>query len=132
MLHGKEVTLHIPGLEIFGYVARCHQRRIESRRSSEVDRVTLLRLAETLCLVLSIVKAKARRGWRYIVDGRINDVRAIVGKVVLSTCTVELRIVDPVSGAKNGGWSDAVGNAKARSKVVQWHVHKRAIVDRPV
>src|SRR6266550_1621225 len=130
MLHSKKVTLHVPGLEIFGYVARCHQCRIESRGSGEVDRVTLLRLAETLCLVLSVTRATACQRWRCIIDGRIDNVRAIVGKVVLSTCTVELRIVDPVAGAKNGGWSDAVSNAKAGTKVVQWHVHKRAVVDR--
>src|SRR5882757_7085109 len=112
MLHSKKVTLHIPSLEIFGYVARCHQCRIESRRSGEVHCVTLLRLAEALCLVLRIVEATAGRGWRYIVDGRIDHVWAIVGKVVLSTCAVELRIVDPVAGAKNRSRSDAVGNTK--------------------
>src|SRR5260370_13928932 len=110
MLHTKEEALHVAGLEILWYITRRDQCRVKSRGSGEVDRITLLCLAEALCLVLSVARATACRRWRYIVDRRVDDVRAIVRKVVLSTCAVELRKADPVARAKDGRRRDAVSH----------------------
>src|SRR6185437_13509071 len=70
-LESQEIALDVSRRKIFRDVARGHESGVEVGGSSQADRIALLSLPETLCLVLRVVHAqRCRRDWG---SGRLLD-----------------------------------------------------------